>query len=218
MEYDFIYKGDKTILDINQKLDEYDTVMFDHPLNCGLFASGVYFAFKTGGLEEDSAGFDRDKFLDLIRNPHLNLEISGKQERMTNHGRMTENLNVMLFTKNNRKCLFLPPDGIDQSEDSHSNTDLNWAFPIYDGKRNCFNFFVRNHLSSPHKVEVILNSENIIQLECLPGNWYMNYLSDIEGDKDIEIWVNGSLQKKIEINDFNRDTFMANNYIVPRII
>lgn len=213
MEYDFIYKGDETILDINKKLDEYDTVMFEHPLNTGLFASSVYFAFNTNGLEEESRNFNRDKFIEIVKNPHLDLEISGRDTIMTNHGRMTENLNVMLLSKNNRRCLFLPSEGVDQSEDSHSNSDLNWTFPIYDREGNCIRFFVHNNLHSPHRIEVILNGESIIRLECLPGDWHLNYLSEIDGDKDIEIWVNGFLNKKIEINDFNRGSFLENNYI-----
>lgn len=213
MEYDFIYRGDDVVLDINEKLEEYDTVMFEHSLNSGLFASSVYFAFKTVGLEEDSREFDRDKFLDLIRNPHRNLVISGKQERMTNHARMTENLNVILFSKNERRCLFLPSLGIDQSEDSHFNGNLKWAFPIYAADKNCLLFFIDNNLDSPHKIEVVVNKEVQLQLECPPGNWMLRDLSDFEGDKDIEIWVDGSLQKRIEINQFNKDIFIANSYI-----
>lgn len=212
MEYDFIYKGDDVILDINEKLDEYDTVMFDHP-SSRLFASSVYFAFNTKFLFDDVKNFSKEKFLDLIRNPHVDLEINGKNLRMTNHAKMTENLNVILLSQEGRKCLFLPNSGIDQSEDSHSNQELKWAFPIYDIEKNCIMFFVHNNFNSLQTIDVTVNGGKTLHLECPPGNWMLNNLCDFEGEKIIEVLVDGNLNKKIEIKESNKKIFTTNNYI-----
>jgi len=213
MEYDFIYKGNNMILDINQKLDEYDTVMFHHPSNL-LFASSVYFSFNTKFMDDDIKNFNKEKFLDLIRNPHVDLEISGQNRRMTNHAKMTENLNVIFLSQKDRKCLFLPNPEIDQSEDSHSNQEFKWAFPVYNIEKNCLMFFTHNTFDFVQTIEVVVNGEKILHLECPPQTWKLNNLSDFNGEKNIEVIVNGNLNKKIKINESNKKIFTTNNYIV----
>lgn len=213
MEYDFVYPGDDFVIQNNLHLESYDTVMMDHPLNNGLFASSVYFAFTTKGLDKESRNFNRGEFLDLIRNSqNLNLEV-GRDLCMTNHGRMTENLNVILFSKKERRTLYLPSLGQDQTEDSHNNSEMKWAFPVYDNTKNCLLFFVHNKKETKIKVDVKVNDHDSIRVECYPGNWMMDYLCDISEDKKIEIWVDDIFQKKVEINSSNIEKFKRNNFI-----
>ena len=132
---------------------------------------------------------------------------------MTSHGRMTENLNVILFTQNKRTILYLPSSGLDQTEDSHGDTYPKWAFPIYDKVNNQIMFFSHNTKENIMSVEVKLNNQSFLFFELPPHIWNLNYLSDIEGDKIIEIWVDGIFQKKIEINSSNREKFKNNSTI-----
>ena len=212
MEYDFIYPGDDFIIQNNKYLDNYDTVMVNHPLKDGPMASSVYFSFITRGLEEDSKEFNRDAFLDIIRN-YNNISLDVGKGLMTSHGRMTENLNVILFTQNKRTILYLPSSGLDQTEDSHGDTYPKWAFPIYDKVNNQIMFFSHNTKENIMSVEVKLNNQSFLFFELPPHIWNLNYLSDIEGDKIIEIWVDGIFQKKIEINSSNREKFKNNSTI-----
>lgn len=213
MEYDFVYPGDHFILENNLRLDQYDTVMLNHPLNTGLFASSVYFSFVTKGLEEESREFNRERFLERIRNSHyLDAEV-GKEIKMTNHGRMTENLNVLLFSQSGRKILYLPNQEKDQTEDSHQVSPNKWAFPVYDQTQNSLLFFIQNTTNSQMRVEVKINGSSPVLFECPRGCWTLSPLSDFEGDKEIEIWIEDNLEKEIKINSSNREKFIKNSFI-----
>ncbi len=213
IEYDFLYIDDNFILNNNKYLDEYDTVMLRHPNQDGLVASSVYYCFNTKGLNEESSYFDRDKFVELVRNSgHSKLDLGGNIW-MTNHARMTENLNVILFSQNNRTIKFLDSFTQDQTEDSHNNDEMKWVLPIYDETQNSLMIFIRNTLDTIFRTQILINDQDSILFECHPGYWKLDYLCDFEGDKEIKIVSEGKILKHIKINDSNREKFIKNSFI-----
>ena len=75
-------------------------------------------------------------------------------------------------------------------------------------------FFTHNTFDFVQTIEVVVNGEKILHLECPPQTWKLNNLSDFNGEKNIEVMVNGNLNKKIKINESNKKIFTTNNYIV----
>jgi hypothetical protein len=213
MEYDFLYYGDKFILDNNNLLDEYDTVMTRHPKDWGLIASSVYYCFNTNGLDEYAKNFDEEEFIEFVRNTGFEKFDVGQGIWTTNHARMTENLIPIMFAKNNRKTKYLDPNPQDQTEDSHDNNEMKWVFPVYNKVSNSLDLFINNNLSEDFTAEIQINEGPFLKFTCKPGYWTLNFLDVFDGDKIIKIWSGLKLLKTIKINESNREKFIRNSFI-----
>ena len=200
IEYDINITDLNLIYDVNNTLDNIDTVMFQEE---GTWIYGTYFAFTMNNFPEEYFIYDEEKILNELRDSET---------------KMTERITDKILTPNGRTVLFEPlskldPTNVFQKVDNHMNDDLMWCVPLCDKNSDRMYFFVYNEKGGDYDVNVIVNNNHIHIKAQDTGIWYIQPLGDIYEITDILVLVNNKINKHIVLNEENRDMFRKYNFI-----
>jgi hypothetical protein len=200
IEYDINITDLNLIYDVNNTLDNIDTVMFQEE---GTWIYGTYFAFTMNNFPEEYFIYDEEKILNELRDSET---------------KMTERITDKILTPNGRTILFEPlskldPTNVFQKVDNHMNNELLWCVPLCSKSSDMMYFFVYNNKVSEYDVDIIFNNKHLnIKTTCLDC-WYLEPLGDINDINEILVLVNKEIKKHIVLNNENRDMFKKYNFI-----
>lgn len=199
LEYDINLSNENLILEVDKKLDEFDTVMFKRDDN---WIYGTYFAFTMNNFPDEYFVYDENGILERLR------------KAIT---RMTEEVTHNILTPNNRTIFFEPihkldPQGIFQKVDNHSNDDLQFCVPVCDEGSDTMFFFVWNEGFNAI-IDVIVNDKHIHLESNTKGIWDLRHLGNIEEINSIIVLVNKKVKKEIYLTPENRKAFREHNFI-----
>jgi len=203
IEYDINLDNNEIINLTNEKLNEYDNVIFksDDGWN-----HGVYFASKTNGFPENYFIYDED----FIKGEIKNVET-----------RMTEHYTPKFLGVGGRKTFFehtskINSKGILQIKDSHGNDDLNWCVPIVDNGDNTLHFIVFNEKGGNYNMDIIVDGKHTLVKIDVKGDWKLIPLGKFDEINNFKLLVNGTVRHDITFNDENRNLFKINNFFVRK--
>jgi hypothetical protein len=200
IEYDINLTDIDLIYDVNNTLDDIDTVMFQEE---STWIYGTYFAFTMNNFPEDYFTYNEEKILNELRDSET---------------KMTERITDKILTPNGRTILFEPlskldPTNIFQKVDNHMNNDLMWCVPLCEKNSDMVHFFVYNEKGGEYDVNVIVNNNHLYIRTQDIDTWHIKPLGNINEITDILVLVNNKINKHIILNDDNRDMFRKYNFI-----
>ena len=203
IEYDINLDNNEIINLTNEKLNEYDNVIFksDDGWN-----HGVYFAFKTNGFPDNYFIYDED---------FIKVEIKNVETRMTEHYK------PKFLGIGGRKTFFehtskINSKGILQIKDSHGNDDLNWCVPIVDNGDNTLHFIIFNEKGGNYNMDIIVDGKHTVVKIDVKGAWKLIPLGKFDEINNFKLLVNGTVRHNITFNDENRNLFKINNFFVRK--
>jgi hypothetical protein len=200
IEYDINLTNENLIVDVNNTLDDYDTVMFEREDG---WIYGTYFAFNMNNFPDDYFKYDEENILNILRD---------------SDSRMTENITPIILRPNGRTILLEPiskldPNGIFQKVDNHNNDELNWCVPVCDNKTNNLYIFIYNTTGKKFNIDVLYNEKHLHLKSEHKNVWNLTSIGDIDEVNKIQILVNGEIKKEISITEDNKETFKKYNLI-----
>jgi len=200
IEYDINITDLNLIYDVNNTLDNIDTVMFQEE---GIWIYGTYFAFTMNNFPEEYFIYDEEKILNELRDSET---------------KMNDRITDKILTPFGRTILFEPlskldPTNVFQKVDNHMNDNLMWCVPLCDKNSDMMYFFVYNEKGGDYNVNVIVNNNHIHIKSQDIGIWYIQPLGNIYEVTDILVLVNNKINKHIVLNEENRDMFRKYNFI-----
>jgi hypothetical protein len=200
IEYDINLDDINLINDVNNTLNNFDTVMFQRD---DTWIYGTYFAFTMNNFPEEYFTYSEEKILNDLRNSET---------------KMTERITDKILTPNGRTIIFEPlskldPTNVFQKVDNHMNDDLMWCVPLCDINSDMMHFFVYNEKGGEYDVNIIVNNNHIRINTKDVGTWHLRPLGNINDITDILVLVNNKIKKHIILNEENRDMFRKYNFI-----
>lgn len=200
IEYDINLSVPSLIDDVNQTLDEFDTVMFKGEND---WIHGTYFAFTMLNFPDEYFTYNEEKILDTLRKTET---------------KMTEAITDKLLTVNNRSIKFeslskLDPSRVFQKVDNHQNNELTFCVPLCDRHSDKVYLFVYNEKGYDCSVDVIVNNAHLNLKTSEPRTWSLRYLGEINEIENITILVNKKIKKQLFLNETNRNEFRKYNFI-----
>ena len=200
IEYDINLTDENLIVDVNNSLDKYDTVMFEREDG---WIYGTYFAFNMNNFPENYFKYNEEDILNILRN---------------SDSRMTENITPIILRPNGRTILLEPiskldPTGIFQKIDNHNNDELNWCVPVCDTKSNNLYLFTYNKEGKEFNIDVIYGEKHVHLKSKNKHVWNLTSIGTIDEINEIRILINGEIKKEIFITNENKETFKKYNLI-----
>lgn len=200
IEYDINLVDDNLIVDVNNSLDEYDTVMFQAE---NKWIYGTYFAFTMNNFPEDYFKYNEETILKTLRD---------------SDSRMTENITPIILQANNRTILLesiskLDPTEVFQKIDNHNNNELNWCVPVCNVKTNELYLFTLNKEDKQFNIDVLYGEKHVHLKSKNKNVWNLTLLENIDNVSELKILINGRIKKEIFITDENKETFKKYNFI-----
>ena len=200
IEYDINLTDKNLIVNVNNSLDNYDTVMFEREDG---WIYGTYFAFNMNNFPDDYFKYNEENILKILRD---------------SDSRMTENITPLILRPNGRTILLEPiskldPTGIFQKVDNHNNDELNWCVPVCDNKTNNLYIFTYNNVGKEFNIDVLYNEKHVYLNSKNKNVWSLTPIGNIDEINKIQILVNGEIKKEIFITEDNKETFKKYNLI-----
>jgi hypothetical protein len=198
IEYDIKMDDFDLIDEVNEKLNEYDNVMFKGNDD---WVWGVYFATKNTYDIKDFIYNERQIMEDLC----------------SVENRMTEYVTPKMLSTNGRTILYESIDKIDKEQkcqwiDEHLNDKLIWCVPVVyeNGDELCF--FIFNEKGGDYIVDLFINDIKTSFNSGKIGIWYLHSVGSLSETNKIEIFVDGEWRNKILLNEDSKESFRKNNF------
>ena len=201
IEYDLKLKNIDLINQVNRDLDENDGVIFKGHND---WAIGAYFASTLNGYNRETFKYDRESILNQLKE---------------SDNRMTERITPIIICKD-RKISYRAYQDLNGEEeyqlnDEHKNNTLKWAVPIVLENTNEVKFFIYNEPGDPCIIDLFVNNEHRqYNVERGVGVWNLSSIGNIDEIREILVYVDKILEKKVILNEMNLNDFKKNNYIV----
>lgn len=200
IEYDINLSEDGLFDFVSDKLNDYNTVMFQR--NDG-WIYGTYFAFDMYGFPDNYFIYDEESILNTLRN---------------SDSRMTENITPLVLTPNGRSLHLEPlttldPTGVYQKVDMHTNDDLNWCVPVCDKSSDELHIFIYNNNGGDYKIDILNGDKHFQIINKNNLTWTLTPIGNINETSKIIIIVNDKLKKEISITVDNKEKFRKYNFV-----
>lgn len=198
IEYDIKMDDYKLIDEVNSKLDEYDTVMFQEDG----WVWGTYFASNNHNFDASDFIYDEKKILNELNDVE---------------NRMTEYVTPKLFSIKDRTIFYYDVERIDsqkvcQKVDQHMNNEMKWCIPLALENEDELSFFVYNEKGHKAMIDVFVNDIHYPFKTPPDGMWTLDIIGTLSQTNKMEIFVDKKLRNKIIFDDSNRETFRKNNF------
>ena len=199
IEYDINIEDVDIITQVNDKLENYDNIMFKSQDG---WIHGVYFAFKTKNFPDEYFEFDKDYILSNLK---------------TIDSRMTEHYTPFFLSVNQRTTYFetteiINKEGKLQNKDSHGNENLNWCVPIIEKDTDNLYFFVYNEKGGEHKIEILFNDRHVTVSITEHGAWKLVPIGKLSESKKIMIILNDKIKHNLKLSEETELKFKENNF------
>jgi len=199
LEYDINIRDVNLIRNVDDKLNEFDNVMFRSDDG---WVHGIYFAFTTEKLPDQYFTFD----LSFIQNEILKVET-----------RMTEHYTPKFLSVNDRQTYFEPVHSINETQtqlfDAHGNHELNWCVPLVEVEKDKLHIVVFNEKSENHKISIYYNDKGLVFDSGVHRSWKLIPLGSFTKIDNIKIYVDNKLKHDLTFDENNRNSFMENNFL-----
>ena len=203
IEYDTYIEDIHEIEDNSFLLEENDSVFYYE--NNTPFPDGRFFSFRVDTVDEIYNNFNEERFLNIIKKlPYKTIE----------------SFNQNFFTKDFKKVISKNKDTLKDniSVNLSMNTDRfinkSWAVPYYDKKDDKIKLVTWNKFKEePINVRYVINDDKEIQINNLQHNhWRLGVVGKIDKVNKIEVYIDDTLNKIIDFNDFTIESFKESNY------
>lgn len=200
LEFDIHLKDFNLIKEVNKDLDDYDAVVF-HGDND--WALGVYFASTLNGYDYINFEFDRNKILEQLSQ---------------SDSRMTERVTPVILCKDRkvkyRKFYELNDENLYQMSDVHNQDDLKWVVPVVIKGTEDICLFVYNETEENYFVDVLVDNKHFsLNINQGIDTWNLLPIGNIREVKNILIFVNKIMVRKITLFEENLNKFIENNFL-----
>jgi hypothetical protein len=199
IEYDIKMDDYNLIDEVNEKLEDYDNVMF---MGDDKWVWGTYFASNNHNFDISDFLYDEKKII----NDLVSVE-----------NRMTEYVTPQLLSIRGRSIFYYDISKIDsekkcQKIDEHFNDTIKWCVPLVLEDGDNLSFFVYNESGCSYLIDVFVDDRYYRFNSSKQGVWSLNDIGKLSETSKIEIFINKKLRNTIILEDLAKDVFRKNNF------
>jgi len=200
IEYDIKMDNIGLIDEVNDLLSDNDNVMFRDDENG--WVCGVYFATNSEKWLMDECIYNESKILDELKEVENRMTEYITPKFLTGQNRNIHYKNIYEIEKE-KKCQYV---------DEHQNLSLKWCVPLLEYETDNLNIFIYNEFGGEYVIDLFVNNNCITLNSENEGIWSLTQIGNFSEIETIEIFVNKERRNKIIFTDFNRQSFINNNF------
>lgn len=208
IEYDTILNSYDELLENNQLLDKYGSILykkefknFENNLAWGI---GNFMSFNLNKLDKSFLEYNKENLLLLIENSYSKTNERVTEEILLKNSLLIKDYNIL---KNKIE--------VNLSSNTQKDELSYWVVPFYNPKNNTIDFVCwNNKTESPINVNVIVNNERFLSYKNVNKfEYYLDELGSLDNIDSILVLINDKVKLFIDFKIINKQDFIKTNYL-----